>query len=118
MTTKLSETSLIDGVAAVELTAVDEKYAEEAGKRCRSNGATQYINSRETGHLQKLAADPWVDHDSLNALLPTLEDDDEVKLLIVGAGFGGLNFAIRFIQAGFKAQDIRLVDDAGGFGGT
>ncbi|KAJ0423500.1 hypothetical protein BJY00DRAFT_299683 [Aspergillus carlsbadensis] len=44
---------------------------------------------------------------------------DANPLLIIGAGFGGLLFAIRLIQSGtYTAQDIILLDMAGGFGGT
>jgi cation diffusion facilitator CzcD-associated flavoprotein CzcO len=40
-------------------------------------------------------------------------------VLILGAGFGGLLFAVRLIQTGaFTADDLLLVDKAGGFGGT
>jgi cation diffusion facilitator CzcD-associated flavoprotein CzcO len=42
-----------------------------------------------------------------------------LQLFIVGAGFGGLLFAVRLLQTGFCLSDeILLVDKAGGFGGT
>jgi cation diffusion facilitator CzcD-associated flavoprotein CzcO len=44
--------------------------------------------------------------------------DKRCQLLILGAGWGGLLYAIRMIQAGMRPDDIRIVDIAGGFGGT
>lgn len=41
-----------------------------------------------------------------------------MRLLVLGAGYGGLLYAVRFLEIGFAAADIRLVDTAGGFGGT
>ncbi|RKK67401.1 hypothetical protein BFJ69_g14535 [Fusarium oxysporum] len=118
MAPKLSLSQPNGDAPAVDLTTLSEKYAQEAEKRLRSDGPTQYLDVRKTDRFQSLAKDPWVDHDSLNAQPPNLEDGGEVKLLVIGAGFGGLSFAVRFIQAGFKPEELRLVDDAGGFGGT
>ncbi|KAJ6177846.1 hypothetical protein N7519_008307 [Penicillium mononematosum] len=43
----------------------------------------------------------------------------KVRVLIVGAGIGGLLFAVRLLQSGFlRATEILFVDTAGGFGGT
>jgi len=48
-----------------------------------------------------------------------LHDDEQVKVLIVGAGMHGLMAAQRLIaHAGLTAEDIALVDRAGGWGGT
>ncbi|KAJ7096281.1 hypothetical protein C8R44DRAFT_835126 [Mycena epipterygia] len=49
---------------------------------------------------------------------PPLKDGDTVKFLVFGAGYDGLLFAVRLVQAGFRVADIRLVDGAGGFGRT
>ncbi|EEB91388.1 hypothetical protein MPER_10257, partial [Moniliophthora perniciosa FA553] len=65
-----------------------------------------------------LGEDIWVDHAALNAQKSPLEDGTSIKALVLGAGYGGLFFAARLIQAGFSPNDIRLVDSAGGFGGT
>ncbi|KAG6359175.1 hypothetical protein INS49_012695 [Diaporthe citri] len=47
-----------------------------------------------------------------------LEDGQQVQVIILGAGFGGILFAARLVEAGIKPEDIRIVDVAGGFGGT
>lgn len=39
-------------------------------------------------------------------------------MVILGGGFGALITAVRLIQAGLEAKDIRFVESAGGFGGT
>ncbi|KAK1622222.1 cyclohexanone monooxygenase [Colletotrichum phormii] len=106
------------GAAAVDFMALNKKYTEEKEKRQRSDGNAQYIEMETDAQFSKLAQDPWVDHEELNAQSPSLKDGDDVKFVILGAGYGGLLFAIRFIQAGFKPEDIRLIDAAGGFGGT
>lgn len=38
--------------------------------------------------------------------------------MIIGGGHSGLLYAVRLLDAGFRAEDIVLVDIAGGFGGT
>ncbi|GJC83285.1 FAD-binding monooxygenase ausC [Colletotrichum liriopes] len=106
------------GAAALDFLALNKKYTEEKEKRQRSDGNAQYIEIESDAQFSKLAEDPWVDHEKLNAQPSNLKDGDEVKFIVLGAGYGGLLFAIRFIQAGFRAEDIRLVDAAGGFGGT
>lgn len=48
-----------------------------------------------------------------------LGHDEQVKVLIVGAGMHGLMAASRLItHAGLATEDIALVDRAGGWGGT
>ncbi|OLN96259.1 Pentalenolactone D synthase [Colletotrichum chlorophyti] len=106
------------GAAAFDFMALNKKYTEEKEKRQRSDGNAQYLELEFTERFRKLGEDPWVDHEKLNAQPPNLRDGDEIKFVVLGAGYGGLLFAIRFIQAGFKPEDIRLVDVAGGFGGT
>ena len=105
---------------ASDLAAVQAKYEEEKKKRLRSDGVNQFqdLAQSETARLRHLADDPWADHATLDAQVPPLRDDDEVKFLIAGAGIGGLVLAARLVQAGFPADSIRLVDTAGGVGGT
>ncbi|KAK7043893.1 hypothetical protein VNI00_008059 [Paramarasmius palmivorus] len=104
--------------APLDTASIQQKYEEERAKRLRhSQGLGQFvdIHASEYSHL---ADDIWADHAALNARATPLKDGDSPKVLILGAGYGGLYFAVRLIQAGFKAEDIRLVDVAGGFGGT
>ena len=102
--------------------AIMQKYTEEAQKRVihRPLGMGHYADLRtiESGRFHVLAEDPWADHDALNARDPPLKDGDKAKVVILGGGFGALLAAVRLIQQGFDADEIRFVDSAGGFGGT
>ncbi|EUC48768.1 hypothetical protein COCMIDRAFT_23539 [Bipolaris oryzae ATCC 44560] len=69
-------------------------------------------------NLSDLNKDIWVDHDALNNSNSPVRDGGFYDVLILGAGYGGLLFAARLIQAGISAENIRIVDNAGGFGGT
>lgn len=106
--------------APLDLSGLTQKYEEEKQKRLRADGANQYVDLESTtsSHLATLIEDPWVDHATLNTQKPNLENGDEIKFLILGAGFGGLMYGAQFVEAGFKPEEIRLVDVAGGFGGT
>ncbi|KAJ4294037.1 hypothetical protein N0V90_007726 [Kalmusia sp. IMI 367209] len=103
------------------LEAVRKKYAEEAKKRLRPEGSAQFLSLKDANdpRLQSLNEDPWADHDALNARPSPIRDDKVYPFFVVGAGFGGLLFAVHAIQSGAATpEDIRLVDAAGGFGGT
>lgn len=103
---------------SVDVETLNRKYAEERDRRQRSDGLAQNVELEDSDKFASLAEDPFVDHDALNAQPPALQDGQEVRVLILGAGFGGLLFASRLIEAGIAPDDIRLVDTAGGFGGT
>nr|A0A097ZPG2.1 RecName: Full=FAD-binding monooxygenase andJ; AltName: Full=Anditomin synthesis protein J [Aspergillus stellatus]BAP81864.1 AndJ [Aspergillus stellatus] len=69
------------------------------------------------------AKDPWAHEYSVSE--QALRDQERLidqyhhKVLIVGAGHGGLLFAVRLLQTGnFGINDILIVDEAAGFGGT
>ncbi|OAP65561.1 hypothetical protein AYL99_01533 [Fonsecaea erecta] len=97
---------------------LEHKYAAERDKRLRSDGNAQYLNLIESDRFKHLEQDPWVDHAALNAQEPAMRDGSSCKVFILGAGYSGLVYAARLIEAGFAAEDIRLADRAGGFGGT
>lgn len=97
------------------------KYAEEANKRLRPEGAAQFLplNEAINDRLHSLLDDPWADHAALNAKASPIQENDVVRFFVLGAGFGGLVYAIRLIKSGVAtADEIRIVDAAGGFGGT
>jgi hypothetical protein len=98
----------------------EQKYFAEATKRKRKEGTKQFegLHFSDNDRLRSLAVDPWANHTALDGIpLPT-HDDDHVKFLITGAGFGGLTMAVKLIKAGFTADQIVLVEAAGGIGGT
>ncbi|KAJ7851604.1 flavin-binding monooxygenase-like family protein [Mycena olivaceomarginata] len=107
-----------DGATAIADPAIRQKYIEERNKRLRPEGLGQFLKLADSTQFKYLEDDPWVDHAALNAKTPVLRDGDDLKFLVLGAGYGGLLFAVHLIEAGFNAADIRIVDVAGGFGGT
>ena len=98
--------------------ATRKRYEQERDKRLRTEGAGQFINLHGSKELSHLNDDIWADHKTLNASEPAIVDGGNYEIVILGAGYGGLIFAARLIQAGVAAKDIRLIDIAGGFGGT
>ncbi|KAK5791201.1 hypothetical protein VI817_006510 [Penicillium citrinum] len=104
-----------------KLDAVRQRYAEEANKRLRSERLANFIQLTKTDEkrLSQLVEDPWADHDLLNAQDSPIKRDAVYKHFILGAGFGGLQYAVRLVEDGIaSAEEIRLLDAAGGFGGT
>lgn len=97
---------------------IQQKYSEERGKRLRPEGTAQYIDLSRSDKFEHFQDDPWTDPNAPETGVPVLRDGSRCKFLILGAGFGGLVFAVRLMQAGFNVDDIRFVDSAGGFGGT
>ncbi|KAJ0298328.1 hypothetical protein COL5a_002872 [Colletotrichum fioriniae] len=104
-----------------KLEAVRRKYAEEAQKRLRTEGSAQFqaLNEASEDRLHSLLDDPWADHATLNARQSPFRETKHIRFFVLGAGFGGLLYAVNLIQSGVAtADDIRIVDAAGGFGGT
>lgn len=89
--------------------ALREKYREERSKRLRPDGIDQYIEV--AGRFAHYLDDPYASE--------TIEREplhDEVEVLIVGGGFGGLLAGARLREAG--VESLRIVDAAADFGGT
>ncbi|KAI0199122.1 hypothetical protein F4808DRAFT_221250 [Astrocystis sublimbata] len=105
---------------AAEFAEIQQKYAVEAQKRVRPEGLAQFQELAHSGseRLRHLVDDVWADHAALDAQTPPLQAGDCPKILIAGAGIGGIVAAVRLIQQGFTADQIRLVETAGGVGGT
>ncbi len=88
--------------------AVRARYEEERLRRTPGKGERRYRDVADGfAHLLK---DPYTDPTPREPLF------DEVEVLIVGGGFGGLLTAARLKQAGVKR--VRIVDAAGEVGGT
>ncbi len=87
---------------------IHARYRAERDKRLRPDGNTQYL--QPTGRFAHLLDDPWTDRTEREPVT------EELEVVVIGAGFGGLATGARLVQAG--VTDIRLVDSAGGVGGT
>jgi cyclohexanone monooxygenase len=89
--------------------ALREKYAAERDKRLRADGNAQYIEI--TGDYDRFIDDKYVA--SVDEREPLTDD---VEVLLVGGGFGGLLAGARLRQAG--VEDIRIVEKGAALGGT
>ena len=89
--------------------ALRDKYRRERDKRLRVEGNEQYIAIQEgfAHFLDDPYADPGFEREPLT---------DQVEVLVIGGGFGGLLAGARLRQAG--VEDIRIIDPASDFGGT
>jgi cyclohexanone monooxygenase len=86
-----------------------EKYRYERDRRIHPDGAAQY---REIGaQFAHFIHDPYVDPGFTRAPL-----FDEVEVLVIGGGFGGLLAGARLREAGVKS--LRIIEKGGDFGGT
>ncbi len=88
--------------------ALKQKYLAERDKRLRTEGNEQYVEI--AGQFAHYLEDPYVKPVARAPL------NDEVEVLVIGGGFGGLLAGARLREAG--VQDIRIVEKGGDFGGT
>ncbi len=89
--------------------ALREKYREERDKRLRPEGNDQYVEVK--GAFAHFVDDPYVEPGLTRAAL-----SDQVEVVVIGGGFGGLLAAARLREAGIT--DVRIVEKGGDFGGT
>ena len=75
--------------------ALRAKYREERDKRLRVDGNEQYVEVK--GDFSRYVDDPYVDPGFTRAPL-----NDEVDVVIIGGGFGGLLAGARLREAGIK----------------
>ena len=88
--------------------ALREKYREEREKRLRADGNEQYIEI--AGDYARFMRDRYAEP------APREPITDEVEVLIVGGGFGGLLVGARLRELGI--DDIRIVEKGHALGGT
>ena len=88
--------------------ALRRKYREERDKRIRPDGNEQY--KEMTGGYAHYLEDPYVAPVEREPLF------DEVDVVVIGGGFGGLLAGARLKQAG--VDDVRIIEKGGDFGGT
>ena len=89
--------------------ALRDKYREERDKRLRREGNEQYVEVKDA--FAPYVEDPYV---GVPAAREPLTDD--VDVVIIGGGFGGLLAGARLREAGIN--DIRVIEKGGDFGGT
>ena len=89
--------------------ALLEKYNHERDKRVREDGSGQY--KEISGQFAHFIDDPYVEPGFTREPLT-----DEVVVIVIGGGFGGLLAGARLREAGVKS--IRMIEKGGDFGGT
>jgi cyclohexanone monooxygenase len=95
--------------ADLDLNEIRAKYRREREKRLRSEGTDQF-NFAE-GKYSGFDDDPWAGPPQ-----PRDPRREEIDLLIIGAGLGGLITSITALDAGI--EDFRILDVTADFGGT
>src|SRR5262245_21644436 len=88
--------------------ALRERYREERDKRVRPEGNEQYVEV--SGKFAHFVDDPYVKRVERKPLT------DEVDVVVIGGGFGGLLAGARLREAGIKR--VRIIEAGGDFGGT
>ena len=88
--------------------ALRERYREERDKRLRADGNEQYVEM--AGEFARYLEDPYV------APIEREPLTDEIDVVVVGGGFGGLLAGARLREAGIEG--IRVIEKGGDFGGT
>lgn len=89
--------------------AMRARYDEEREKRLREAGNEQYIEM--TGEFARYLEDPYVD-----APVEREPVTQEVDVVLIGGGFGGLQAGARLREAG--VNDLMIIEKGGDFGGT
>ncbi|MFI4976945.1 MAG: flavin-containing monooxygenase [Caulobacterales bacterium] len=89
--------------------ALKAKYRAERDKRLRADGNEQYQEIK--GQFAHYLDDPYVAPGFKRAPLT-----DEVEVVVIGGGFGGLLAGARLREAG--VEGIRMIEKGGDFGGT
>jgi cyclohexanone monooxygenase len=89
--------------------ALRAKYREERDRRLRADGNDQYVEVK--GRFARFVEDPYVEPGFTRRPL-----SDEVEVIVIGGGFGGLLAAARLREAG--VEDVRIIEKGGDFGGT
>jgi cyclohexanone monooxygenase len=88
--------------------ALRAKYQHERDKRIRPDGNDQY--QEMVGGFAHYLEDPYV------APIERAPLFDEVDVVVIGGGFGGLLAGARLREAG--VENIRMIEKGGDFGGT
>lgn len=92
-----------------QIAELREKYRVEREKRLRSDGIAQYRDL--SGAYEEFDRDPYVE--------PGFRRDpivEEVEVVIIGGGFGGMIAGANLMKAGIT--NFRIIEKGGDFGGT
>lgn len=109
--------ALYEGKDPAVTLRTQNRYEEEKAKRLRDDGTKQFVDVLLSNQHERFAEDPWVDSTTIQEIGNKFPDG-RCEVLIIGGGWGGILHAVRMVDAGIHPEQIRIVDPAGGFGGT
>jgi cyclohexanone monooxygenase len=107
-TVEHEQTETDDPPPAFDPDALRDKYRAERDKRLRPDANDQYVEI--AGQFQHYLDDPYVE------VVARVPRNDEIEVVVVGGGFGGMLVAARLKEAGIT--DVCIVEKGGDFGGT
>lgn len=93
---------------AIDLAAIDARYAAEKNKRLRKDGQYQFV--KLDGLLPDISSDPHL------PVAPRDAHSEELDVAILGAGWGGI--IAGYHLANEEVTNFRNIDTAGDFGGV
>ena len=105
------EENMADGTPGIDFDPdkLRDRYRAERDKRLREDANEQYVEI--AGEYAGYVEDPYIDEKISREPL-----SDEVDVVVVGGGFGGLLAGARLREAG--VENIRMIEKGGDFGGT
>ncbi|MEM7542984.1 MAG: NAD(P)/FAD-dependent oxidoreductase [Pseudomonadota bacterium] len=86
-----------------------QRYLDERDRRLRKEGIGQY--QEVAGKFEKYQTDHYIEQPIVREAI-----EEELDVVIIGGGFGGLLAAARLQEVGIS--DARIIEKAGDFGGT
>jgi cyclohexanone monooxygenase len=98
-----------DTEASIDVEALRKKYRFERDRRVRPEGNNQFIEVK--GDFADFVDDPYVEPEFSREPL-----EDEVEVVVIGGGLGGLLIGARLRESGI--EDVRIIEKGGDFGGT
>ncbi|AFM19052.1 putative flavoprotein involved in K+ transport [Mycolicibacterium chubuense NBB4] len=109
MTTAENTCGPTDTPSDIDISALREKYAQERAKRLRPEGSKQYVE----------LADDFAGYYETDPYTPVAPRDpiaEDIDVVVLGGGFGGLLSAAYLKKAG--VEDVRIIELGGDFGGV
>jgi cyclohexanone monooxygenase len=96
--------------AEINIEALRKRYALERERRLYRDGEHKYVRPEGAGPVADYSVDPYKE------IVPREPRTDEIDVVIVGAGWGGVLASYHLVKQG--VTDFCNIDTAGDFGGV